>query len=282
MEEREITKVCSRLRNLLEEAVKNSLAEGILLSGGLDTSIIALLARKYVSLKAFTICLEGYQNLKRDLEPSKLVADYLGLDHKIYFFSKDELFRAVPEVIQILNNREKTIEPVGVTTAVPTYIAMRFAKKEVNSVYTGIGADELFMGYSSMIDAIGLLDSIDDELAQSLKNNMFSTVLQYCDVSYQERLGKALGLKVISPYLAIQEFPLSLPVEYKVRKVPTKSGSEKIWGKWILRKAFEGYLPKEIIWREKIPIDIGTGAIRLLSSPATTIAPRRMPARGLF
>ena len=262
MKSKDIQEICTKLRDLLDKVVRNDLAEGILLSGGLDTSILAFLARKYwENIKTFTICLEGYQNPKRDLEYAKLVADYLGLEHKIYFFSEDELFRTVPEVIRILEKRDEIIEPIGVSTSVPTYIAMRFAKSEVDSIYTGIGADELFMGYSSMKTTIEFLDSIDDEFARSLKNNLFSTVLQDCDVSYQESFGQILGLKVISPYLRLKEFALSLPVECKVRRE-----NEKIWGKWIFRKAFEDHLPKEIVWREKVPIDSGTGAIKLFEN----------------
>ena len=71
-------------------------------------------------------------------------------------------------------------------------------------------------------------------------------------------LGKALNLRVKTPYLSpeVVEFARRLPVDCKVRRE-----QDKVWGKWLLRKAFEDCLPAEIVWRKKTTIDSGTGAI---------------------
>jgi asparagine synthase (glutamine-hydrolysing) len=253
-----------RLRGLLDNAVKADLAQGILLSGGLDTSIVALIAKRYVpQLMAFTVSLEGYDNKDRDLEYAQKVAQFLNLEHKIYFFNEEEMLSAAEEVMNIINCEEFT-DLAGYTTVVPTYIALKLAKRYVDSVYTGVGADEFFMGYSSMVEMALLLNEDDEFYTSEFRSNFqkeLSSIVQTFDLSYASKLGEAVGLKVKSPYLngELIEYAQALPFEYKV-----KIDAGKVWGKWILRKAFEQDLPKEIIWRKKVPIDQGTGAIKLL------------------
>ncbi|MBC7129627.1 asparagine synthase, partial [Candidatus Bathyarchaeota archaeon] len=75
-------------------------------------------------------------------------------------------------------------------------------------------------------------------------------------------MGKALGVDVKTPYLDpdFKDFAMKLSVEYKIRE---EEG--KMWGKWIMRKAFENILPPEIAWRRKDPIEVGSGATTLPS-----------------
>jgi len=259
-----LSQICSDLRQLIDEAVAKELAEGVLLSGGLDTSIIALVAKRHTShLKAFTVSLEGWDN---DLRYAEKVATSLGLDHQIHIFTAAEMLRVVPQAARILASRSKCFpDPVGVSVFAPNYIALRFARSFSNSVYTGDGGDELFFGYPSMV-SLGLIMSQDDEFySQDFKQQLQSDlwdILQNYDIAFPIELGKALGIAVKSPYLTPQvaEYAKGIPVEYKVR-----DELGKVWGKWILRKAFEDYLPAEIIWREKVPIDSGTGSITLCS-----------------
>lgn len=268
------------LRILLDEAVKGEKGlvrkEGVLLSGGLDTSIIALLAKRYVKgLKAFTVTLEGFDE---DLKYAKKVAQFLELDHEVYFFSEKELREAASEAASILddNRYEEGVPPhirgsiiegyteaVGPTTLAPLYIAMRFAKKHVNSIYTGDGADELFIGYDSMVSFIDFIASSGDEpFASDFERELSSRIFRAYDLRYPYMLAKALDLGLKAPYLTpeVSEFARKIPVEHKVR-----SEGGRVWGKWILRKAFEDYLPGEIVWRAKTTINSGTGSIRALN-----------------
>jgi asparagine synthase (glutamine-hydrolysing) len=260
--EEELSQICSELRNLLEEAVKEDLAEGILLSGGLDTSILAFLAAKQVKgLKAFTVSLEGFD---KDLSYARKIANFLGLEHRLCFFTQREFLEVFPEAAGIVGNQGGYLgEPISPSVFVPNYIALRFAKGLVNSVYTGDGGDELFFGYSSMVN-LGLVIAEDEFYTPEIKKELegcFLSLLEIYNVRFPRDLGKALGMEVKSPYLnqRLVEYASGIPFEYKVRKEKGKA-----WGKWILRKAFEDYLPKEIIWREKVPIDSGTGSIKLL------------------
>ncbi|MBE0415312.1 MAG: hypothetical protein IBX36_02060 [Dehalococcoidia bacterium] len=264
------------LRLLLDEAIKGEKGEkagGVLLSGGLDTSIIALIAKRYVPrLKALTVTLEGFDE---DLKYARRVAQFLELDHRVHFFSEQELVEAASEAASILNSSEYEAcvpshikegivegysEAVGPTTFAPAYIAMRFAKIYVNSIYTGDGADELFIGYDSIVSFIDFIASRGDApFARDLERELSSRVFQAYDLRYPFMLACSLGLRLKAPYLTpeVSEFARRIPVEYKVR-----SERGKVWGKWLLRKAFEDYLPPDIVWREKTTIDSGTGAIR--------------------
>ncbi len=271
----DIAEAICGLRLLLDEAIKNEKAEGVLLSGGLDTSIIALLAKRHVKgLKAFTVTREGFD---KDLRYARRVAHFLELDHRVHFFTQEELEEAALEGARILasSQYEEHVPPhirgsiiegyseaVGPTTFAPLYIAMRFARRYVNSIYSGDGADELFIGYSSLSGFIGFIASNDEAFGahflRELEQDLSSRAFQAYDLRYPYMLGEALHLQVRAPYLTpeLRDFAREIPAEQKVR---WEGG--RLWGKWLLRKAFEDYLPKEIVWREKTTIDSGTGAL---------------------
>ncbi|VUT27127.1 MAG: asparagine synthetase B [Candidatus Methanolliviera sp. GoM_asphalt] len=243
----------------MEEVVEGDPAEGLLLSGGLDTSVIASIAsKKRKNLKAFTVTLKGYDE---DLKYAKKVTEFLDLDHIIYYFSEEEMIKAVPCVMRITKCRYFEIKSI-----VPVFIAMKVAKDYVGSLYVGDGADELFAGYSPMVTLIDLLTDERYGFSINLRNNfedyfyktLFEDSGEY--LRSPHKIGEVMGIDVKVPYLdrRIREYARKIPMEYKVREEKGKR-----WGKWILRKAFEGFLPEEIIWREKVPIDIGAGSMKL-------------------
>ncbi len=217
-----------RLRNHLKSIKK---PDSILLSGGLDSSIVALSAKKAV---AFTVVLEGGAS---DLFYSKLVSSFLSLNHKIRVVKMDEALEAIPLVIKYL----KTFDP-----AIPNDLCVFFglieAKKESDSIMTGDGADEFFAGYSYMNDIEDLKGYIENLRAKVI----FSSNI----------LGDALGIGIFQPFLLPEmiDFALEIPPSLKI-----KDGINK----WILRKAFEDSLPKKIIWQEKRSLEHGSGMSRL-------------------
>lgn len=235
----EINEICFKLRGLIEEAAKKNLAEGILLSGGLDTSILAFISSKFTSLKAFTVALEGAP--APDIKYASLIAEKLGIKHYIHFINEGELYDAIHAVIKTV----KTFDPMEVRNSAAIYVALKMVSEEgLNNVMTGDGCDELFAGYSFLFS----LDSaqLKFELEKLWKEMSFSSI----------PLAEALGVKAKLPYLdpPLKNFAYHLDPSYKVRK---ERG--QIWGKWILRKAFEGILPDEIVWRVKTPIEHGSG-----------------------
>ncbi|MFQ6095773.1 MAG: asparagine synthase-related protein [Candidatus Bathyarchaeia archaeon] len=239
----DVEEVCSKLRILLEEAVKNNLTEGILLSGGLDTSILAVVASRHTSLKAVTV---AFQNAPApDVEYAVLMADRLGLEHVVHTFGEEELYDAIPVVVKTM----KSFDPMEIRNSVAIYVGLKVAKENgISTVMTGDGCDELFAGYSFLF---GLeKEKLDLELKKLWSVMAFSSV----------PLAKVLGIEAKLPYLDsdFKDFAMRLDSRYKVQ---TENG--RTYGKWILRKAFESVLTREIVWRVKTPIEYGSGTTTL-------------------
>ena len=235
--------LCNRLVKALEESVERNLAEGILLSGGLDTSILAYLASKRAKPKAFTVALLNVP--APDIKYASLVSDYLGLKHLVYRFGEDELYDAIRVVVKALD----TFDPMEIRNSVSVYMGLKIAKDSgVNTIMTGDGCDELFAGYSFLF---GLnKEKLRLKLQKLWRVMHFSSVL----------LAELLMMEAKLPYLdsEFKKFAMELQPELKVRDEKGQT-----WGKWILRKAFENVLPEEIVWRIKTPIEFGSGTTTL-------------------
>lgn len=233
------------LAKALDESVKRNLADGVLLSGGLDTSILAYLASKRARLKAFTAALRNAP--APDIEYATLMANYLGIKHFVRTFEEDELYDAIRVVIKTMDS----FDPMEIRNSVTIYIGLKFAKENgADTVMTGDGCDELFAGYSFLRRLER--KQLDSELQKLWSIMHFSSM----------ELAKALGIEVKLPYLdpKFRKFAMKLDPRLKVW-----SERGQIWGKWILRKTFENVLPREIVWRTKTPIEAGSGTVTLPS-----------------
>jgi len=227
----------TELRNLVDESVRESLCEGILLSGGLDTSILALLASKHnPDLKAFTVAFGE----SPDLEYSKKIARQLNLEHRILALTEKNLIANIRPTIEILHS----FDPMEIRNSVAIYSGLKFAKKYTSSIMTGDGADELFFGYS-------YLKKMNEEELRRYSSRLYK-VMHFSSMN----LGMELGIQVRAPYLSkdIKDFAIGLDPQLKIR-----GGI----GKWILRKAYENDLAEEFIWRKKAPIEYGSGTAKL-------------------
>lgn len=233
------------LRTALGNAVERNKAEAILLSGGLDTSIVASLAARQGPLRAYTVALDGAPS--PDLEYAGLMAKHLGLSHNVLVFSMQEFMERLPEVVKTL----RVFDPMEIRNSAAVYMGMKEAEKDgVSTFLTGDGCDELFAGYSYLFN----LDPA--ELKASLKH--LWDVMSFSAIPMAESLGMKVNIPFLDPevkQLASQVDPSLLVVEENGQK----------WGKWIVRKAFEDLLPGRITWRVKTPIEHGCG---------TTVLPR--------
>ena len=224
-----------KLREKLMKATERNLADGLLLSGGLDTAILASLVP---GLKAFTIGLESYGD---DPKYAEMVAKQFDMEHYQLVVNIDQALSAIPEVIGIL----KTFDP-AIPNDLAIYFALKFAKdKGIKSIMTGDGADELFAGYSYMFNL-----NLEDYILRIARKMHFSS----------NELGKYFGVEIKQPYLDREfiRFSLKIPGDLKVR-----AENGRVWGKWILRKTFEEHLPYEVIWQDKRPIEHGSGFTKL-------------------
>jgi asparagine synthase (glutamine-hydrolysing) len=231
--------LCKQLRSNLEEAVGRNRAEGILLSGGLDTSILAFVARPSVG---FTVALKD--SPASDLVYSEKIAKLLGIQHKKMEFTREEALAALPEVIRMLRTFD-----LALPNDLSIYFALKLAKELTAdsyqlSVMTGDGADELFAGYSYMT---GLLPENLGRYIRRLSQDW------HFSAGY---LGRALGVEVRQPFLDedFVRFALKISPELKVHDGV---------GKYILRKSFENLIPAEIVWRRKEAIEYGSGSTKL-------------------
>jgi asparagine synthase (glutamine-hydrolysing) len=124
-------------------SVKRNLSDGLLLSGGLDTTLIAYLMVKWGKPYCVTVALRGAP--APDIPYAKQIAASLGLEHDLHYFGGEELDEAIRDVIRVL----KVFDPMEVRNSTAAYIALKQAKKHgLASVMTGDGGDELFAGYS--------------------------------------------------------------------------------------------------------------------------------------
>lgn len=235
----------------LDESIERNLAEGILLSGGLDTSILAYLASKRARLKAFTAALRNAP--APDIEYATLVANRLGLKHFVHRFDEDELHDAIRVVVKTMDS----FDPMEIRNSVTVYVGLKCVKENgANTVMTGDGCDELFAGYS-------FLHGLEKE-SLSLELQKLWSVMSFSST----RLADVLKIEVKLPYLnpEFKKFAMGLPPTLKVRDERGQT-----WGKWILRKAFENLLPKKIVWRVKMPIESGSGTSTLTDFFSSTI-----------
>lgn len=239
------------VRSLLDHAVKKRLLAdvevGTFLSGGLDSSIITALAHRHnPDVRCFTVGMEGTP----DVEAARKVADHLGVKHFVRPFTVQEMLDAIPEAIWHV----ESFNPSMVTGAVVTLMAARLAKEEgLKVVLCGEGSDEIFAGYSAVRN---LSWPKLHEASWELINNLHNTECKRLD-----RMSMAVSLEARVPFLdrSVVEYALNLPCDAKIKTIDGRKIE-----KYILREAFDDLLPHDILWREKMPFDQGSGGRHII------------------
>ncbi len=226
------------LRNLLKDSVFDEDFGGALLSGGLDTSILTYIASGNKSFETVSV---GFKPSKHmDLRYVDLIVNDLDLtNHKVIFDTK-EFKRGIRRTIEIL----ETFDPIEIRNSAAIYLALEEAKDQgLDKVITGDGADELFGGYSFLFD----LDREEQEkrIRGMMDKMRFSSKI----------LGNDLGVRVSTPYTAPEVMNLAKDLDPRML---IREKDDEIYGKWLLRAAFND-LPGYLVWRDKAPIEKGTG-----------------------
>lgn len=253
------------LQDLLIDAVlKRLMCDvpcGLLLSGGLDSSLIAAIAVRRASAAAgfksfserfhsFSIGLPG----SPDLVAARQTAEFLGTIHHEIHFTVDEALGEVPGVVRHLESFEQ------IRTAVPTKILARHVREHgIKMVLSGEGADELFGGYLYFHKAPSR-----EEMQRELVRKV--TRLHLFDVMRANKAPMAHGLEVRFPFLdkAFIDHVMQLDPRHKMIDMNDRpDGHHARMEKYLLRSAFsdarEPWLPESILWRRKEQFSDGVG-----------------------
>lgn len=249
----------NELRVALESAVHRQLMSdvpyGVLLSGGLDSSIISAIAKQYAArrieddnkteawwpqLHSFAVGLKD----SPDLVASKKVAEYIGTVHHEINFTVEEALDALSDVIYHI----ETYDVTTVRASTPMYLLARFIKSMgVKMVLSGEGADELFGGYLYFHKAPDA-KAFHEETVRKLDR------LHLYDCLRANKSLAAWGVEGRVPFLD-KEF---MDVAMRLNPQDKMCGNGKI-EKYILRKTFQDYLPESVAWRQKEQFSDGVG-----------------------
>ncbi|VDK42244.1 unnamed protein product [Anisakis simplex] len=210
---------------------------GFMLSGGLDSSLIAAIASKLLCNQrqrpiAFSV---GFED-SPDIENARSVAKFLDIEHRVLVITPRECLEIIPEVIYAL----ETFEPLIIRCGVAHYLLCRHiaATSDVKVLLSGEGADELFGSYAYMQRAPSAA-YLHHEILRRMR------LLHHYDVLRCDRATSCHGLEIRVPFLDKKfiDLVVRLPASYKLM-----SGKLE---KFILRNAFQDWLPDEVLWRSK-------------------------------
>ncbi len=219
------------------------------LTGGVDTTVIALAARGAgLRIRAYTAFYIG--SLPKDLPYAIYVARVLGLAHKLLPITTNYALELSEEVVKHL----RTFDPIEVRNDVAVLAVLKRAALDgCEYILTGDGGDELFAGYTYMTSMKS------EELSEYIR--YLAKVAHYPAVE----LGEKLGINVVTPFTTeeVVRVALEIPPDYKRLNPYT--------GKYILRKIIEELIGPEIAWRPKAPAEEGSGT-KALSELYATLA----------
>ncbi|KGO98841.1 asparagine synthase B [Novilysobacter defluvii] len=262
------------LREAFEAAVHRQLMSdvpyGVLLSGGLDSSLVAACAARFARrrieeddraeawwprLHSFAIGLEG----SPDLAAAQVAADALGTVHHGFTYTLQEGLDALPEVIRHIESYDVTT----VRASIPMYLlARRIRAMGVKMVLSGEGSDEIFGGYLYFHKAPDARQ-FHDELVRKLD------ALHQYDCLRANKSMMAWGVEARVPFLDLEFLEVAMRMDASAKMVrprpPLPGDRGRVEGcsrpieKAILREAFDGYLPDSILWRQKEQFSDGVG-----------------------
>jgi len=249
----------SELQQALEDAVHRQLMcdvpYGVLLSGGLDSSVTSAIAKKYSQMRvetndktqawwpqlhSFSVGLEG----SPDLEAARKVAEHIGTVHHEIKFTIQEGLDAIKDVIYQL----ETYDITTIRASTPMYLMARVIKSMgIKMVLSGEGSDELFGGYLYFHKAPNAKEFHEETVRKLNKLHQYDCLRANKSLS-------AWGVEGRVPFLDKEFMDVAMRINPQDKMI-TPDRMEK----WVIRKAFEHYLPESIVWRQKEQFSDGVG-----------------------
>ncbi|WP_337480906.1 asparagine synthase B [Prevotellamassilia timonensis] len=247
------------VHNALEAAVKRQLMSdvpyGVLLSGGLDSSVISAIAKKYAAhrietnstqaawwpqLHSFAVGLKGAP----DLAKAKEVADFIGTVHHEINYTIQEGLDAVRDVIYFI----ETYDVTTVRASTPMYLLARVIKSMgIKMVLSGEGADEVFGGYLYFHKAPNARAFHEETVRKLSKLHLYDCLRANKSLS-------AWGVEGRVPFLDKEFLDVAMRLNPEAKMCPGKTIEKKI-----VREAFADMLPEDVAWRQKEQFSDGVG-----------------------
>jgi asparagine synthase (glutamine-hydrolysing) len=244
------------IRRSFHSRIDFTLPTGSLLSGGIDSSVIACIAsRAYkerfgddARLKTFALGVGE----SGDIINARKVAEALDTEHHELIVGLQDLLDVLPQVIYHL----ESFDPSLVRSSIANYLISKFAADlGIEVLLSGEGGDEVFCGYT-------FFKKLAPELL--FENQIKCLGYLHSNASLRlDRMNACNSVKVVTPLISgeLLNYSLSLPPEYKIKD----NGKDKV-EKWIFRKSFENDLPESVVWRLKQEFSQGSGSADVLPS----------------
>lgn len=246
-----LSSCASKINNMLTNSIQKRLLSdrpiGCLLSGGLDSSLVASILTRLLKgsgkrLKTFSV---GFKD-SEDLKYAKVVSEYLETDHYELILDYDDAIKSIPSVI----NSIETYDTTTVRASVGMYLLSRYISEnhEEKVIFSGEGSDEIFGGYL-------YFHKSPTEREFEMETLRLVNELQYFDVLRADRCTAAFGLELRVPFLDKEFVNYVLSIPGYLRKFTSVE-------KKILRIAFDqDYLPLSILYRKKEGFSDGVGGM---------------------
>ena len=246
-----VKSAASEIYEALDAACSSRRIELVALSGGLDSSIIAYLSRQGQTPSGVAVIARDF--VSTDLTYCQMASKEIPVPLSICSVDTAEILDCIGETIRVLGN----FNEIEIRNSVVMYVAIRWAAENgYRTIATGDGADELFAGYDFLVRAPR------ERLAGELER--ISSIMHFPS----HAIGKSLGVSVVSPFLDedVMRIARRMDPMLKVGRGGAGAGGGArggMYGKWILRKAFEDHIPRRIAWRRKAAMQDGAGTAGL-------------------
>lgn len=246
-------------KDLLIQAVKTKVPSDVpytvLLSGGIDSSILTYILHQInPNIEAFTISLDTYTKKVKsnDLHHAKVMANYLNIKLNAILINEVDVLSKINTAVEVIEDKSWT----QISSAVPhLYLAEEIAKHGYKVVFSGSGADELFASYSTSKQWNYTKDADYDADRRKLINHLHKN-----NTIRENKCMMKFSQEIRAPFLEKNfiEYALNIDPKFRLGFDPKNPKQVKRM-KPILRKAFAGLLPDEVLWREKVPEGEGVG-----------------------